>query len=172
MEHKVLIADDSLTIQKVIKITLSNEPFVLSECTDSSELVDKVNELNPAIVLLDFNLSENKTGYDLCREIKDVSPNTQVLMLFGAFDTIDEGMLQSAGSAYHIVKPFDGTKFINLCRSMAQDYDTNTDSNDSSDDFDFSTDSPVSEPPVIDETPSSSSDELGDDWVVNQPCFG
>ena len=74
MEHKVLIADDSLTIQKVIKITLSNEPFVLSDCTDADELVSSVEEFKPAIVLLDFNLSENKTGYDLCKEIKEVAP--------------------------------------------------------------------------------------------------
>lgn len=168
MEHKVLIADDSLTIQKVIKITLSNEPFVLSDCTDADELVSSVEEFKPAIVLLDFNLSENKTGYDLCKEIKEVAPNVQILMLFGAFDTIDEGLLQGAGCSYHIVKPFDGTKFINLCRSMAQDHDSNSGDAQSSDDFDFSTDSPVTEPPVIEEENEATSD-IGDDWVVNQP---
>lgn len=170
MEHKVLIADDSLTIQKVIKITLSNEPFALSECTDAQDLNDKVKELNPAIVLLDFNLSENKTGYDLSREIKSASPQTQILMLYGAFDSIDEGLLSDSGCSYHIVKPFDGTKFINLCRSMAQDFESNSSPSSASDDFDFSTDTPVTNemdiPEPIENQPS---DDIGDDWVVNQP---
>lgn len=172
MEHKVLIADDSLTIQKVIKIMLSNEPFALSECTDAQNLTGSVQEIKPAIVLLDFNLSENKTGYDLCREIKEVSPQTQILMLYGAFDSIDEGLLSESGCSYHIVKPFDGTKFINLCRSMAQDFESNGSSENADDDFDFSTDTPVDSdidnemdiPAPIDE-----GNDIGDDWVVNQP---
>jgi len=168
MEHKVLIADDSLTIQKVIKITLSNEPFAMSECADAGKLKQDVENLMPSIVLLDFNLSENKTGYDLARDIKEVSPKTQILMLFGAFDSIDEGLLQDSGCAYHIIKPFDGTKFINLCRTMAQDFDTNSDSqeNNTDSDFDFSTDEELGDIPApIDETPSDDAD----DWVVNQP---
>lgn len=122
MEHKVLIADDSLTIQKVIKITLSNEPFELKDCPDAANLVGMVKEFEPAMVLLDFNLSENKTGYDLCREIKSINPNIGVLMLFGTFDNIDEELLSDCGCNYHIVKPFDGTKFINLCRALASDF--------------------------------------------------
>jgi CheY-like chemotaxis protein len=165
MEHKVLIADDSLTIQKVIKITLSNEPFAISECSNADDLADSVSSLKPSIVLLDFNLSENKTGYDLAKEIKAASPNSQILMLYGAFDNIDESLLHESGCAYHIVKPFDGTKFINLCRTMAQDYDSNNSKSDSNDDFDFSTENEVESdiPDKIEETNDA------EDWVVNQP---
>jgi CheY-like chemotaxis protein len=169
MEHNILVADDSLTIQKVIKITLSNEPFSLVECTKAEELSEKVSSSQASIVLLDFNLSESKTGYDLAKEIKEVSPKIQILMLYGAFDSIDEGLLAESGCAYHIVKPFDGTKFINLCRTMAQDFDSNKgESAPESDDFDFSTEEPVADiPEPITEEPATTEDV--DDWVVNQP---
>lgn len=116
--HKILVADDSLTIQKVIKITLANEDFEIIECLDSKDLESSVNKNSPDIVLLDFNLSEDKTGYELAEKILNEKPNIQLLMLFGTFDTIDESLMNQCGVKYKIVKPFDGTKFITLCHAM------------------------------------------------------
>lgn len=171
MEHKVLIADDSLTIQKVIKITLANEPFELLECVDAANLIKMVQSANPAMVLLDFNLSENKTGYDLCREIKSVNPDIGVLMLFGTFDTVDEGLLNDCGCNYRIVKPFDGTKFINLCRALASDFESSQ-QNQPEGDADFSIEDveDVEESEQdIDEQDIPGEIEEEDEWVVNQP---
>ena len=169
MEQKILIADDSLTIQKVIKITLANEPFELHDCAQATNLIENVKSLNPAMVLLDFNLSENKTGYDLCREIKAINPQIQVLMLFGTFDTIDEALLTDCGCSYHIVKPFDGTKFINLCRAMAAEFENNS-SSELDQDADFSLEEHSEEEiPEEIEIEDSTSDE--DEWVVNQPAY-
>lgn len=165
MEHKVLIADDSLTIQKVIKITLANEPFELHDCPDAGKLVDMVKDIEPAMVLLDFNLSEDKTGYDLCREIKSVNQNIGVLMLFGTFDTIDEALLSDCGCNYHIVKPFDGAKFINLCRTLASDFESAAGTEEHV--------SPI-EPTrtqVIPQEILGEESEDEDEWVVNQPTF-
>lgn len=161
MSHKILIADDSLTIQKVIKITLANEPFDIAVCSSDAELEQSIIDEKPNIVLLDFNLSEDKTGYELSKEIHSLVSNVKILMLYGTFDTIDEDMLQEANVDHKIVKPFDGTKFINLCRSMSQSLsDTKisfvelTVDNDNEDDDSFE--------PVIE-------DEISDDWVMNSP---
>jgi CheY-like chemotaxis protein len=120
MTTKVLLADDSLTIQKVIKITLANEPFVVAECADANQLMDAIRKSQPQILFLDFSLSETKTGYELAKEIKDNFPSVKLLMMYGTFDTIEEDELKAAGVAAHIVKPFDSTKFVNLCRSLSQ----------------------------------------------------
>ncbi len=170
MKHKILIADDSLTIQKVIKITLASEPFDLFECNESATLNSKLEEVKPDIVLLDFNLSEDKTGYDLSREIKDKYPNTKVLMLFGTFDTIEESLLEASGTNHKIVKPFDGTKFINLCRVMAEDFDIEKAESINSNEVDFSTQTPVADevamPEVIEEVEVTSEE---DEWVMDSP---
>lgn len=174
MKHKILIADDSLTIQKVIKITLASEPFELFECTDAKDLESDLNENKPSIVLLDFNLSEDKTGYDLSREIKKINPNAKILMLFGTFDTIDEGLLEESGVNHKIVKPFDGTKFINLCRVMADELDVEGAQSISETEADFNTDAfpepivesqedVVEQPEVIEDEPEVIEE---DEWVV------
>jgi DNA-binding response OmpR family regulator len=118
MNYKVLLADDSSTIQKVIKITLANEPFDLIDCKNESELFAKLDSEKPTLVLLDFTLSEGKTGYELTKQILSKKPQTSVLMLFGTFDTVDEVALKNCGAKAKIIKPFDSTKFINLCRSL------------------------------------------------------
>ena len=165
MEHKVLIADDSLTIQKVIKITLANEPFELHDCPDAGKLVDMVKDIEPAMVLLDFNLSEDKTGYDLCREIKSVNQNIGVLMLFGTFDTIDEALLSDCGCNYHIVKPFDGAKFINLCRTLASDFEGAAGAEGH-----VSSIEPTRTQVIPQEILGEESEDE-DEWVVNQPKY-
>lgn len=167
MKHKILVADDSLTIQKVIKITLASEPFELVECLDAHNLNSQVEANKPNIVLLDFNLSEDKTGYDLAHDIKSIVPNAKILMLYGTFDTIDEDLLTTSGVNHKIVKPFDGTKFINLCRVMSEDLGLENAETINSTEHDFSTDTPVELPAVIEE--DSFLDDEEDEWVMDSP---
>ena len=56
MNHKVLLADDSLTIQKVIRITLAGQPYDIVDCATEEELFKKLPEVQPKIVFLDFKI--------------------------------------------------------------------------------------------------------------------
>ena len=118
MNHKVLLADDSLTIQKVIKITLANQPYDITDCSNEEELFHQLNLEQPKLVFLDFNLSEKYTGYELTAKIKSISPSTKVLLLLGTFDTVDENAMEKCGASDKIVKPFDSNKFIAICKQL------------------------------------------------------
>lgn len=118
MNHKVLLADDSLTIQKVIKITLANQPFDIVDCSSDDELFKVLPQVQPELVFLDFNLSEKYSGYELASKIKAVVPKAQVLLLVGTFDTIDDSAMERCGAADKIVKPFDSNKFIAICKRL------------------------------------------------------
>ncbi len=127
MNHQVLLADDSITIQKVIKITLANQPYDITECSSEDELFQKLPVIQPKIVFLDFNLSEKYTGYDLCSKIHEIVPSTKILLLLGTFDTVDDAAMEKCGATDKIVKPFDSNKFIAICRQMIESYDENDD---------------------------------------------
>lgn len=118
MNHKVLLADDSLTIQKVIKITLANQPFDITDCSNDDDLFKLLSKVNPEIVFLDFNLSEKYSGYELSTKIKEILPTTQVLFLLGTFDVVDDASMEKCGAADKIVKPFDSNKFISICKRL------------------------------------------------------
>lgn len=124
MNHKVLLADDSLTIQKVIKITLANQPYDIVDASTEDELFQKLSQ-NPKLVFLDFNLSEKYSGYELCTKIKAINPSTQVLLLLGTFDTVDDAALEKCGASDKIVKPFDSNKFIFICKKLIESFEEN-----------------------------------------------
>ena len=119
MTTKVLVAEDSLTVQKVINFTLESEPFNLDYCKDEEELFSKFKKGAYNLVFLDMNLSTSKTGYDLAKELRLIDSDIKVLGLFGTFDPIDEISIKEAGIGEKIVKPFESAKFIESCRNLA-----------------------------------------------------
>ncbi|MFL5783339.1 MAG: PleD family two-component system response regulator [Bacteriovoracaceae bacterium] len=150
MNHPVLLADDSITIQKVIKITLANQPYDITDCSSDEELFQKLPVIKPKIVFLDFNLSENYTGYELCSKIHSILPNTKILLLLGTFDTVEDAQMEKCGASEKIVKPFDSNKFIAICRQLIE-------SADEGEEIPYpQAKAPAAKaPPVIDESPDN-----------------
>jgi CheY-like chemotaxis protein len=162
MAEKILVADDSLTIQKVIAITLANTDYELVECLSHKELVSSLESNEFDLVLLDFNLSDSKTGYELGKEIKNLSSKTSILAMLGTFDSVDEGELAESGISDKIVKPFESEKFIQKCRSLIEGTTEEVEVDlDSSESFG----SAETETEEIEEE----IEEIGSDWVVDSP---
>lgn len=160
MAYNVLVADDSLTIQKVVSITLSNGDFKLIESLNESDLLAKASSQNFDLILIDFNLSEGKSGYDLCKEVNKLAPQTPILAMLGTFDSVDDNNLRDAGVTDKIVKPFESEKFIAKCISLV----------DSNSKVEMK-EEPESTWPEVESEESSDSDfseeeDLGSEWVV------
>ena len=120
MTSRVLVADDSLTIQKVIGITLANSGYELVECMNEEELFRKIQSNHFDLILLDFNLSDSRSAYELSKQINNVMPGAAIIVMLGTFDTIDEGQFASCGISDKIVKPFESSKFIKKCRDLLE----------------------------------------------------
>ncbi|MFA6236984.1 MAG: response regulator [Bacteriovorax sp.] len=120
MASKVLVADDSLTIQKVIGITLANSGYELVESLNEADLLKRIQTVQFDLVLLDFNLSDSRTGYELAKQINQAMPNAAIVIMLGTFDTVDESQFAECGIADKIVKPFESTKFIKKCRDLLE----------------------------------------------------
>lgn len=134
MTKKIIVADDSQTIQKVIKITFANKDFELIPCLNESELEKNLSE-DISLILLDFSLSESKTGYELGAEISSKFSNIPIMALLGTFDTVDEDSFLSSGYSDKVVKPFETEKFVSKCLELvangpAQRSETSFDASD------------------------------------------
>ena len=119
MTKKVLVAEDSPTVQKVITLTLENEPFQIVYCENEKSLFSNLDKGHFDMVALDMNLSEKKSGYDLVHEIKLKYPKVSVLALFGTFDAIDEKSFKNSGADEKVIKPFDSMEFVSKCKKLA-----------------------------------------------------
>ena len=69
MGKKILLADDSITIQKVIELTFSDEDFDVITVGNGRLALEKLLEVRPDIVLCDIIMPE-KDGYEVCEQIK------------------------------------------------------------------------------------------------------
>ncbi len=118
MENKILVADDSPTIQKVISITLANKDYVLESAHSEDELLDKLEGNSYNLVLLDYNLSDTATGNDLSREIRKRNTDTLIMAMLGTFDSVEDSELEEAGFSDKIVKPFESSKFIQKIENL------------------------------------------------------
>lgn len=115
MPKTLLLADDSVTIQKVVGISFASEDIRLVTVDNGTSAVAKAKEVRPDIVLADV-VMPGLSGYEVCRQIK-ADPNLRhvpVLLLTGTFEAFDEAKAREVGSDGHITKPFEAQALVDL----------------------------------------------------------
>jgi len=113
MSKKILLADDSITIQKVIELTFSDEDFEVITVGNGRLAIERVQDVRPDLVLCDIIMPE-KDGYEVCEFIKKTPglSRTPVLLLTGAFEPFDQERATRAGCDGFLAKPFEPQTLI------------------------------------------------------------
>lgn len=119
MPKKILLADDSITIQKVISITFSGEDYQLQIVSDGEEAVSRAKSMQPDLVMVDVAMP-GKNGYEVCEAIKkdQATSSTPVMLLAGTFEPLDKGEAERVGADDHIVKPFESQELIDKVNKL------------------------------------------------------
>jgi len=109
--HKLLLADDSVTIQKVIDLTFADEGVQVITVGDGEQAIEKVEELLPDIVLADVFMPIF-TGYQVCEYIKSSEKlkHIPVMLLVGSFEPFDEAEARRVGANDTLTKPFQSIR--------------------------------------------------------------
>jgi CheY-like chemotaxis protein len=113
-KKKIVLADNSYTIRRIVELSFSEENEIeLFTYENSLNLREKLLELRPAIVLVDIKLPDF-SGYDVCRFVQESEGlnHTQVFLLKGGFEPIDESQLQGLKYVDIITKPFDSNALV------------------------------------------------------------
>lgn len=119
MPKTLLLADDSVTIQRVIELTFAHEDVRVVSVSDGRRAVQWLEGEEPDIVLADVDVPE-VDGYELTRRIKG-SPRLKdvpVLLLAGAFEPIDQERVRAIGSDGVLVKPFEPQQLVNRVKTL------------------------------------------------------
>jgi CheY-like chemotaxis protein len=117
MSRRILLADDSVTIQKVIELTFMDEDFEVSAVSNGDEAVQLLPGLLPDFVIADVHMP-GANGYEVCRRSKALYPQVPVLLLVGTFEPFDEGQSRSAGADSFLKKPFDSQELLHTVQSL------------------------------------------------------
>lgn len=111
MKRRILLADDSVTIQKVIELTFMDEDYEVRAVSNGDEAVALLHEVNPDFVIADVHMP-GANGYEVCRRAKALRPDMPVLLLVGTFEPFDEGQARSCGADSFLKKPFDSQELL------------------------------------------------------------
>jgi CheY-like chemotaxis protein len=119
MAHKLLLADDSVTIQRVIELTFADEDVQVIAVGDGKQAIERVRTDRPDIVLADVGMPE-RDGYEVAAFVKGNPEfaHVPVLLLTGAFEPIDESRARSVGCDGVLVKPFEPQMVINRVKDL------------------------------------------------------
>src|SRR5512147_846172 len=119
MGKKILLADDSITIQKVIELTFSDEDFEVVTVGNGRLAIERLEEVNPDIVLCDIIMPE-KDGYEVCDHIKKhpTLSRVPVLLLTGAFEPFDQERAARVGCDGFLAKPFEPSMLIGKVKDL------------------------------------------------------
>jgi CheY-like chemotaxis protein len=109
--RKLLLADDSVTIQKVIDLTFADEGVRVVDFGNGQEAIDHLEEVAPDIVLADVFMPA-KNGYEVCRYIKENEKlkHIPVMLLVGSFEPFDEAEARRVGADDILTKPFQSIR--------------------------------------------------------------
>ncbi len=119
MTPKLLLADDSVTIQRVIELTFADENVQVLAVGDGRQAIERVQSERPDIVLADVGMPE-RDGYEVAAFIKGDPElaHIPVLLLTGAFEPVDEVRARAVGCDGVLVKPFEPQMVISRVRDL------------------------------------------------------
>jgi CheY-like chemotaxis protein len=105
---KIVLADDSVTMHRAVKLGLKKEPFDVLCCDNGQDAWRIVKVEKPDVVLADLDMP-GMTGAELCQKIKNDPElaHIPVILVCGSFDQIDEKHLEKVPADARLWKPFE-----------------------------------------------------------------
>lgn len=103
MDKRVLIIEDEISINDILKRALSKEGYIIKSAYNGKEALEYIKSFKPHLVLLDIMLPDT-TGFELA---KVVSETAYVIMITAKNDIADKLNCMELGADDYITKPFD-----------------------------------------------------------------
>ncbi|HET9796151.1 MAG TPA: response regulator [Thermoanaerobaculia bacterium] len=119
MPKSILLADDSLTIQKVIELTFSDTDYELTTVSNGAEALAALERHRPDLVMADV-VMPGKNGYEVCEAIKSTPSlaDIPVILLSGTFEPFDRDRAERARANAIVTKPFDSKNLLVQVESL------------------------------------------------------
>jgi CheY-like chemotaxis protein len=119
MPHRLLLADDSVTVQRVIELTFADEDVTVVAVSDGDQAVARLQAEPFDIVLADVGMP-GRTGYEVAQFLRERPDLTHipVILLTGAFEKIDDTRVAASGASAVLAKPFEPQMVIAKVREL------------------------------------------------------
>ena len=170
MAKKILLADDSITIQKVVELTFSDGDYEVTAVNNGAKAIQKLTEMRPDIILSDIIMPE-KNGYEVCEYVKSHPEyrNIPVILLTGTFEPFDPDRADKAGCDAVVTKPFESQSLIHKVEELIQQ--SQNAPAEAPEPTALFNDAPAFEPPAVAADPFTHDDDIFAAAPAAEPSF-
>lgn len=106
MAKKVFIFDDDTDILMMCRLVLERNGFQVFSATDCTEIIDKIREANPDVILMDNKIAP-EGGIVATRQIKANTKTCDIPVVYFSANINVESLSQEAGADFVLQKPFN-----------------------------------------------------------------
>ena len=119
MAVKLLLVEDSLSIQTIVETTFAREGFEVMVAGDALDGLHKAQTLRPDIVLADASMPD-MDGFQLCQSIRQSADgrHVPVVLLTSGFAAYDKAKGDRAGVTMHLAKPFEPQVLLDMVKQL------------------------------------------------------
>ncbi len=110
MDKRILVVDDEKPIADILKFNLQKEGYEVFCAYDGADALDKVEEVQPELILLDIMLPQ-KDGMEVCREVRK-KYDMPIIMLTAKDSEIDKVLGLELGADDYVTKPFSTRELL------------------------------------------------------------
>lgn len=121
MALRVLLADESTTIKKVVQLTLQDFDVDVRSVSVGLDVLSVTKTFKPDLIFADVLLAK-RSGYEVCHDLKS-DPETQkipVVLMWSGFMEIDEQKARLSGADRRLEKPFDPSALRGLVQDLVK----------------------------------------------------
>ena len=116
---KILVIEDSLTMQRLLSYVLEKEGYDVQIANDGLEGLEKARAIKPDLVFTDL-MMPIKDGFEVCREIRADENLKDIILIIltarGQDSDVDKGL--AAGADDYVMKPFDPPKVVERVKEI------------------------------------------------------
>ena len=114
---EILVTDDDPNIRELLTDLLEGEGFQVRTAEDGAKALTAVKQKKPDLLILDI-MMPNKSGYDVCREIRQTDPLLPILMLTAKSEDVDKVLGLERGADDYMTKPFSPQELLARVRAL------------------------------------------------------
>lgn len=125
MSVRILVVDDEIQYQHLLRVNLEAEGYTITTCGDGESALDMITQSAPDLVILDVMMPK-LDGFTTCERIRQFS-NVPVIMLTGKAEEQDRVRGLNIGADDYIAKPFSATELVARVRAVLRRFNQQPD---------------------------------------------
>ena len=118
----LLLSDDSLTVQRLIAMTFSEQDIEVVSVPDGEEAIARITAQRPDIVLASIG-TRKRSGYEVAAHVKSTPhlASIPVLLLAAAFEPVDQVRAAQVRCDGVLIKPLEPQQLIARVKQLLAD---------------------------------------------------